>query len=126
VIDRFGKVMVYVEDPTRMADFWVQQLGFHRRTVTDMAGTVLSVEVAHDVGAGASLVLIDRAVVAATSPEVGLGTPSILFASLDAARMRENLLARGVSVGELVRRGPSLTFHFADPEGHYFAVEQIV
>lgn len=125
MIDQFGKVMVYVENPRTVADFWVQKLGFVERETQQMNGSVLSVEVAHEAGSEAALVIFDRAVVAKMSPELDLATPSILFASRDVTQMREDLKAQGVTVGELVEHGGTITFNFSDPEDNYFAVQQI-
>jgi lactoylglutathione lyase len=58
------------------------------------------------------------------SAEISLETPSILFGSYDITAMRNDLIARGVTVGEIIERG-SRTFNFADVEGNYFAVEEI-
>lgn len=125
MIDQFGKVMLYVADPRRVADFWVNQLGFTEVTAQDLNGAVLSVEVAHAPGSGAALVIFDRAVAAQMSPELDLGTPSILFGSRDVTSMRAQLEQAGVAVGDLVEHGGRLTFNFSDPENHWFAVEQI-
>ncbi|MHA3683873.1 VOC family protein [Leucobacter sp. HY1910] len=125
MIDRFGKVMVYVNDPERVAAFWEREIGFSRRDTQRMDGHVLSVELAAFPDDRAALVLFDRSTVASMSPELDLATPSILFGSKDASGMRARLNAAGVTVGELITMGGRTTFNFADPEGNYFAVEQI-
>lgn len=125
MIDSFGKVMVYVNDPERVAAFWEREIGFSRRDTQRMEGRVLSVELAPAPERGTALVLFDRATVERMSPELDLATPSILFGSNDAAGMRTQLEAAGVEVGELVTMGGRTTFNFADPEGNYFAVEQL-
>lgn len=125
MIDQFGKVMIYVEDPRRVADFWVQRLGFTEVDRQDLDGTPLSVEVTHAAGSGAARVLFDRAVVAEMSPELALATPSILFGSHTLIEMRDQLMASGVEVGALVEHGGQTTFNFSDPEGNWFAVAQL-
>lgn len=125
MIDQFGKVMIYVNEPRHVADFWVKQLGFTEVTAQEYEGKPLSIEVAHEPGAGAALVIFDRAVVAQMSPEIDLATPSILFGSKDVTAMRNRLEAAGVTVGEIAHHGGRATFNFADPEDNYFAVEQL-
>ena len=125
MIDQFGKVMVYVNDPRVVADFWVNVVGFTEVDAQENAGKTLSVEVVHDPVAGVGLVLFDRAVVAQMSPELDLATPSILFGSNDLVAMRDALAEKGVAVGELANHGGSTTFNFPDPEGNYFAVQQL-
>ena len=59
------------------------------------------------------------------SPELNLGTPSILFSSYNVMDMRNGLINNEVNVGEVVEMGDSITFSFSDIEGNYFAVQEI-
>ena len=124
MINRFGKVMVYVNDPTAVAAFWVAKIGFTKVAQQDMNNQVLCIELAPNEASDCHLVLFNRAIVEEMSVGVSLGTPSILFGSYDIEGMRSDLISKGVTVGEIVDMG-SRTFNFADVEGNYFAVEQI-
>lgn len=125
MIDRFGNVMIYVTDPRAVADFWVETVGFTEVSSQEMDGKTLSVEISHSPASDAAITLFDRAVVAQMSPELDLATPSILFASRDVRAMRDELEAKGVTVGPIAEHGGQTTFNFADPENHYFAVREI-
>lgn len=125
MIDQFGKVMIYVQDPRECADFWVQTIGFTEVATTEVDGALVSVELTPDPAAGAAIELFDRAFVAQVSPEISLETPSILFSSRDVAAMRAKLIEEGATVGDIVDAGGMTTFNFADPEGNYFAVREI-
>lgn len=125
MIHEFGSVMLYVENPRAIADFWVRDIGFVEGASQVHDGRILSVEVARAVNSEVSIVLFDRAVVAEMSPELNLGTPSILFSTQDAAVMRARLESSGVTVGDLVDHGGMVSFNFADPEGNYFAVREV-
>lgn len=118
------KVMVYVEDPRRVADFWINKIGFAEERINKNEAGILAVEVSPRNLSGASIVLFDRNIVKSISPELSLGTPSILFLSDDIEGMRERLMENGVVVGELTDRGGSLSFNFPDIEGNYFAVQE--
>lgn len=124
MITEFGDVMVYVDDPRAMADFWVRQLDFTELGTEEHEGRVIAVEISHDSESDAAITLFDRAIVAQMSPELDLGTPSILFKTPDVEAMRERLAAGGVTVGDVVTMGGRTTFNFADPEGHWFAVQE--
>lgn len=124
MINKFGKVMVYVKDPRAVADFWTGTIGFTEVKQQDMNEQVLSIELAPNETSDCHLVLFNRAIVEEMSMGISLGTPSILFGSYDINAMRNRLIAKGVTVGEIVEMG-SRTFNFADVEGNYFAVEEI-
>jgi lactoylglutathione lyase len=85
---------------------------------------VLSIELAPNDTSDCHLVLFNLAIVEEMSEGISLETPSILFGSYDINAMRNDLIAKGVTVGEIVEMG-SRTFNFADVEGNYFAVEEI-
>ena len=94
------------------------------RVTTNETG-VLSVELTPNDISDAGIVLFDRAVVQKMEPELNLGTPSILFSSYNIKDMRDKLIEKGVNVGDIIEMNGALTFNFSDPEGNYFAVEQI-
>lgn len=125
MICKFGKVMIYVKNPRAVADFWINKIGF-TEIKADTHGTgILSVELTHNIMSDASIVLFDRSIVEKMSPELNLGTPSILFSSYDVMEMRNSLINKGVNVGEIMEMGDSLTFNFSDIEGNYFAVQEV-
>jgi lactoylglutathione lyase len=124
MINKFGKVMVYVRDPRAVADFWTEKIGFREVRQQEMDEKVLSIELAPNDTSDCHLVLFNRAIVEEMSEGISLETPSILFGSYDINAMRNDLIAKGVTVGEIVEMG-SRTFNFADVEGNYFAVEEI-
>lgn len=125
MICKFGKVMIYVKDPRAVADFWIDKIDFTEIKVDTHETGILSVELTCNNMSDASIVLFDRSIVEKMSPELNLGTPSILFSSYDVMDMRNRLINNGVSVGEVVEMGDSITFNFSDIEGNYFAVQEI-
>lgn len=125
MVNKFGKVMIYVKDPRTVADFWIQKVDFIEIQENKNDAKTISVEVAPSDHCDASIVLFDREIVAKMSPELSLGTPSILLSSFDVEAMRATLIERGVTVGEVVTMQNQKTFNFCDNEDNYFAVAEI-
>ncbi|WP_193128325.1 MULTISPECIES: VOC family protein [Gulosibacter] len=125
MITEFGNVMIYVENPREVADFWVDTVGFTKVDEQAVDGTTLFIELTPTADSDAHITLFDRNVVAQSSPELDLATPSILFKSPNITEMRETLAAAGTTVGDIVEAGGMTTFNFADPEGNWFAVQQV-
>ncbi|UQN15306.1 VOC family protein [Gulosibacter sp. ACHW.36C] len=125
MITKFGNVMIYVENPRDVADFWVDTVGFTEVDAQQVDGATLFVELTPTAASDAHITLFDRNVVAQSSPELDLATPSILFKSPDITAMRDSLAAAGTTVGDIVEAGGMTTFNFADPEGNWFAVKQV-
>lgn len=83
MINKFGKVMVYVKDPRAVADFQTEKIGFTEVGQQEMNNQVLSIELAPNETSDCHLVLFNRAIVEEMSGDIPLGTPSILFGSYD-------------------------------------------
>lgn len=56
------------------------------------------------------------------SPELNLGTPSLMFFSENLDQLYADLKNKNVTVGEMVTMPSGKVFNFADSEGNYFAV----
>lgn len=80
------------------------------------------IEIAPAQEAETSIVLHDKAAVAKMSPEMNLGTPSLMFFSDDLDQLYADFKHKNVKVGDLVELPFGRVFNFADGEDNYFAV----
>lgn len=120
MISKIGQVMLYVQNQDQAKEFWTEKLGF--AVVAEENGEGMRwFEVAPKEG-GTSLVLHDKEAVAKMSPEINLGTPSLMFYSEDLEGLYRDLADKKVTLGELVTLPFGKVFNFADSEGNYFAV----
>lgn len=69
-----------------------------------------------------SIILHNKEFVAKMSPELNLGTPSLMFFTENLEDFYKDLSNKNVTVGELVNMPFGKVFNFADDEGNYFAV----
>jgi lactoylglutathione lyase len=79
-------------------------------------------EIAPTKNAQTSIVLHNKELVSKMSPEVNLGTPSLLFFSEDLDQLYKDFSDKNITVGEIVIVPEGRVFNFADNEGNYFAV----
>lgn len=126
MIERLKQVMIYVDDVSAMKDFWIEQVGFELLgEIEPGEGGMHFVELAPASNSQTSIVLFDQKVIAAQSPELNLGTPSLMFQTPDATALYHKFRDQGITVGELVEMPMGHVFNFSDPEGHYFAIQDI-
>lgn len=125
MIDHFGYVMVYVDDPVAVANFFVQQLGFKQISSEQNASGVFSVQVAPQEGSDAHLNFFNKALAQQISPDLNLGMPSLCFGSYDVTKLHDDLAAKGVAVGDVIDLNGMKAVNFADNEGNSYAVRQI-
>ena len=121
-MNTLAQVMVYVVDQERIARFWVDHFGFVIAGRQDY-GATFAIELQDGSGKATKMVLQNKEAVAKQSPELHLGTPSLLLESDEINSLYERLKAAHVTVGDKVTfPGGKQVFNFADPEGNYFAI----
>ncbi|MFD1030166.1 VOC family protein [Metaplanococcus flavidus] len=123
MISKLGQVMVYVEDQEKAVKFWTEKAGFV--VVADEGSEdqgLRWIEIAPARDAATTIVLHDKEVISKMSPELNLGTPSLMFYTDDVDKLYADFKEKGVTTGELINLRTGRSFNFADDEGNYFAV----
>lgn len=123
MINKLGEVMVYVNNQDAAVEFWTEKVGFE--VISEVKnGPMRYIEVAPNKDAQTTIILHDKEFIAKMSPELNLGTPSLMFTTDDLDGLYANLTNKNVKVGEIVEMGTMRIFNFADGEENYFAVMQ--
>lgn len=123
MIQKLHQVMLYVNDQQTARQFWEEKVGFFVKSDTIENGLRI-IEIAPSEQAETSLVLHDKQTIEQMSPELDLGTPSLMFETDNIRALYGTLQNKGVTVGELVVLPFGTVFNFADDEQNYFAVKQ--
>lgn len=122
MIKKLGQVMVYVENQEEVAKFWTEKVGFVIRSRNSETDEEKWIEIAPDNETATTIVLQDKIAVAKMSPDMNLGTPSLLFYTDELDQTYTTFKENGVPVGELVEASIGRVFNFHDPEDNYFAI----
>ncbi|WP_281202970.1 VOC family protein [Cytobacillus kochii] len=116
-----GQIMLYVNDQQTSLLFWIEKIGFKLIAEND-EGDFKWYEVASSEQTETTIVLQDKQTVAKMSPELNLGTPSLMFYTNDIEKLYQTYKNKEITVGELVEMPFGKVFNFADNEENYFAV----
>lgn len=125
MIDKFGQIMLYVNDVESSLNFWVEMLEFTKGKTTNDEEKLLSVELSPYNNSDVDLVIFDKEFVKKNSPGVNLDASSILFSTYDLKDMHDRLTNKGVNVSEINEYQGLVHFTFSDLDGNYFAVREI-
>jgi catechol 2,3-dioxygenase-like lactoylglutathione lyase family enzyme len=120
-ITQLGTVIVPVSDQDRALEFFVETLGFEKRSDTPFGNGERWVEVAPSDGATSLALCIPR-----EGEPVGVKT-GVCFATDDIDADHASLRAQGVDADEVMRMGgpvPPMLF-FRDPDGNTFLIVQL-
>ena len=117
-----GQVMLYVNNQDESLKFWTEKAGFSVISKEDDGQGMKWFEIAPTKDAQTRIVLHNKELVAKVSPEVNLGTPSLLFFSDNLDQLYKDFQDKKIAVGEIVNVPEGRVFNFADNEENYFAV----
>ncbi|OUM97609.1 MAG: glyoxalase [Paenibacillaceae bacterium ZCTH02-B3] len=121
MIQKLGQVMLYVDNQDQSKAFWTEKLGFQVIAEEDNGGGMRWIEIAPP-GAETTIVLQNKSFVAKVEPDMNLGTPSMMFYTDNAEKLRNDLKSKNVKVGDIMEIPAGKVFNFADDEENYFAV----
>lgn len=122
MINQIGQVMLYVNDQDQAVRFWTEKVGFIVVAEEDNGQGFRWIEISPAKGAQTSFVLHNKQFIAQMEPSLNLNTPSIMLYSDNLDALYQNLVDKGITVGELVNMPSGRLFNFADDENNYFAV----
>jgi lactoylglutathione lyase len=114
--------MLYVNNQDESLKFWTEKAGFSVISEADNGEGMKWYEIAPTKDAQTRIVLHNKELVAKMSPEMNLGTPSLMFFSEDLDQLYKDFSDKKITVGEMVNMPTGRVFNFADDEGNYFAV----
>ncbi|OMF27532.1 VOC family protein [Paenibacillus peoriae] len=124
MISKVGQIMLYVNNQDEALDFWTKKVGFKVISEENNGQGMRWIEIAPAKGAETSIILHNKEFVAKMSPELNLGTPSLVFFSENLDQLYDDLSNKNVKVGEIVTMPFGRVFNFADNEENYFAVRE--
>ncbi|TYS67632.1 VOC family protein [Sutcliffiella horikoshii] len=122
MINNLGQIMLYVNNQDDAINFWTEKVGFHVISEEDNGEGKRWIEIAPSKESETSIILHNKEFVAKMSPDLNLGTPSMMFFTEDLEGLYADLTDKSVTVGEMVEMPSGKVFNFADGEGNYFAV----
>jgi lactoylglutathione lyase len=114
--------MLYVNNQDEAKEFWTEKVGFIVISEEDNGQGFRWIEIAPTKEAETSIILHNKEFIAKMSPELNLGTPSLMFFSNNFDNLYSDLSNKNVKVGEIVKMPSGRVFNFADSENNYFAV----
>lgn len=122
MINQVGQIMVYVNNQDEAVRFWTEIVGFSVLSVEDNGQGFRYIEIAPSKEAETSIILHNKEFIAKMSPELNLGTPSLMFFTKNLEQLHTDLTNKNITVGEIVTMPSGKVFNFADFEENYFAV----
>jgi predicted enzyme related to lactoylglutathione lyase len=123
MINKIGKITVYVNDQEEAKDFWLHKVGFILKLEQPMGPNAKWIEVGPSEDESTTLVLYSKAAMEQQNPSA-VAHPSILFSTTDIETAYENMKQNGVAVEEMLRMPFGTMFSFKDQDGNGYLLRE--
>ena len=123
MINKIGKITIYVQDQKQAKDFWVNKLGFVVKGEFPMGPSATWLEVGPSEDEFTTLVIYDKALMEKQNPSA-VSHPSILFSTSDIESAYEKMKQNGVEVEALLKMPFGTMFNFKDQDGNTYLLRE--
>jgi lactoylglutathione lyase len=123
MINKIGKVTVYVNDQEQAKEFWINKVGFAIKLEQPMGPDFSWIEVGPSEDEFTTLVLYSKTAMEQHDPSK-IAHPSILFSTTDIESAYEKMKQNGVKVDEMLRMPFGTMFSFKDQDGNDYLLRE--
>ncbi|AZU64816.1 glyoxalase [Neobacillus mesonae] len=123
MINKIGKITVYVKDQEVAKDFWINKVGFVLKMEQPMGPDFSWIEVGPSEDEFTTLVLYSKEAMEQHEPSK-VAHPSILFSTTEIESAYKKMKQNGVKVGEMLRMPFGTMFSFQDQEGNEYLLRE--
>ncbi|EFV75213.1 MULTISPECIES: VOC family protein [Cytobacillus] len=123
MINKIGKITVYVEDQEQAKDFWLNKMGFVLKLEQPMGQNAAWIEVGPSNDEFTTLVLYSKEAMKQQNPSA-VAHPSILFSTSDIEAAYEQMKQNGVEVEDMLKMPFGTMFTFKDQDGNNYLLRE--
>lgn len=123
MINKIGKITVYVEDQEQAKDFWLSKMGFVLKLEQPMGPNAAWIEVGPSNDEFTTLVLYSKEAMEQQNPS-SVAHPSILFSTSDIEAAYEQMKQNGVEVEDMLKMPFGTMFTFKDQDGNNYLLRE--
>jgi lactoylglutathione lyase len=123
MINKIGKITVYVQDQEQAKDFWLNKVGFVLKLEQPMGPNATWLEVGPSENEFTTLVLYSKSAMEQQKPSA-VAHPSILFSTTDIESAYEKMKENGVEVDDMLRMPFGTMFTFRDQDGNEYLLRE--
>ena len=123
MINKIGKITLYVNDQQEAKSFWLNKIGFVLKFEQPMGPNMSWIEVGPSEDEFTTLVLYSKAAMEQQKPSA-VAHPSILFSTTNIEAAYEKMKQNGVEVEELLKMPFGTMFTFKDQDGNSYILRE--
>jgi lactoylglutathione lyase len=124
VINKIGKITLYVNNQEEAKEFWVKKLNFVVKFEQAMGPNMKWIEVGPSEDEFTTFILYDKNLMIAQNPSTNVSHPSILLSTTDVENAYNEMKTNGVELGEIMKMPYGSMFSFKDQDGNEYMLRE--
>ena len=124
MINKIGKITLYVNNQEEAKQFWTEKLNFVVKLEQAMGPTMKWLEVGPSQGDFTTFVLYDKNLMMTQNPSTNVSHPSVMLSTTDIENAYNKMKVNGVEVGDLMNMPYGKMFSFKDQDGNEYLLRE--
>lgn len=124
MINKIGKITLYVNNQDEAKKFWTEKLNFVVKFEQAMGPTMKWIEVGPSQSEFTTFVLYDKNLMKVQNPSANVSHPSIILSTTDIENAYNKMKVNGVDVGEFMNMPYGRMFSFKDQDGNEYLLRE--
>lgn len=124
MINKIGKITIYVDNQDEAKKFWIEKMNFIVKFEQEMGPGMKWVEVCPNKDEFTTFVLYDKNLMKSQNPRTNLLHPSIMLSTNNIEKTYADMKTNGVQVEEFKKMPYGSMFSFKDQDGNGYLVRE--
>lgn len=124
MINKIGKITIYVNDQEKAKEFWTKKLNFVVKFEQAMGPNMKWIEVGPSEDEFTTFVLYNKELMKAQNPQANVEHPSVILSTSNIEETYSKIKNNEVKVGELMKMPYGSMFSFFDEDGNQYLVRE--
>lgn len=124
MINKIGKITIYVNNQEEAKEFWTKKMNFVVKLEQPMGPNMKWLEVGPSKDSFTTFVIYEKNLMLAQNPQANVGHPNIILSTDDIESTYNEMKTNEVEVGEIMKMPYGSMFKFKDMDGNDYLVRE--
>lgn len=124
MINKIGKITIYVNNQEEGKEFWINKMKFVVKLEQPMGQNIKWLEVGPSKEEFTSFIIYEKNLMLAQNPQANVSHPNIILSTTDIKETYNEMKSNGVEVSEIMNMPYGSMFKFKDQDGNDYLVRE--
>lgn len=124
MINKIGKITIYVNNQEEAKNFWLEKLNFVVKLEQQMGPTAKWLEIGPSEDEFTTFIIYEKNLMLAQNPNANIAHPSIILSTDDIEKTYNEMKSNDVELGELIIMPYGKMFSFKDLDGNEYLIRE--